>query len=568
MRTIVVFAIISLFGMMSGCNNPVNRQLAKAEAVMESAPDSALAILDSIDNKTIISSSTLAHYSLLKAIALDKNYIDTTDISIIQPAIDYYSHNGTPDEKLRAYYYQGRILQNAGDEDAAMGSFLHGLESKNDCSDSLTLAHLFVAQSLIFTDLYDFDMAVSNYLYASNLYKAIGHNSEYVDCVLNALNISELTNNDSLTDSLYRSCVKELNQGNINKDDFLPYELSYISELGTKEELLDILEKYASIPISDGNTLLTIANSYHKIGETKKALAIIDQLKLSEWDYDSLKYHAIMASLLEDIKDYRGALDEYKSYNALLSEIHLAIFEHKSKLDKERYLLELEAERTSKEKISLLWATGLFITILVTGIIILLLKNRNSRTQKDLAIQKEKTAISENEKLKTDQAKLELEKENLMLRVSSLEIEREQLNESLNSNSELPIEVQNTIKERVEMLNSLFASQITSDFRHEKPYNKWVNELLADAESFMNSTRLAFQVSHPKFIRYFEEHGLSIDEINYLCLYAIGLKGKEVGTYIKKTGHVNISSAIRKKLGLDRHETNIGIYVRRLLKNL
>lgn len=554
--------------MMSGCNNPVNHQLAKAEAIMETAPDSALAILDSIDDKTITSPSTLAHYSLLKAIALDKNYIDTTDISIIQPAIDYYSNNGTPDEKLRTYYYQGRIFQNAGDEDAAMEAFLHGLETSDDCSDSLTLARLLVAQSLIFTDFYDFDMAVSNYISASKLYKAIGHNSEHVDCALNALNISGLSNNDSLTDSLYKSCVKELNQGNINKDDFLPYELSYISEFGTKEELLNILERYASIPISDGNTLLTIANSYHKIGETKKAMATIAQLKLSGCNYDSLKYHATMTSFLEDIGDYRGALDEYKSYNALLSETHLAIFDHKAKLDKERYDLELEAERTSKEKMSFLWATGLFITILVTGIIILLLKNRSSRIQKDLAVQKEKTAISENEKLKTYQTKLELEKENLMLRVSSLEIEREQLNESLNTNSGLPIEVQNTIKERVEMLNSLFASQITSDFRHEKPYTKWVNELLADTENFMNSTRLAFQVSHPKFIQYFEEHGLSIDEINYLCLYAIGLRGKEVGTYIKKTGHVNISSAIRKKLGLDRHETNIGIYVRRLLKNL
>lgn len=84
----------------------------------------------------------------------------------------------------------------------------------------------------------------------------------------------------------------------------------------------------------------------------------------------------------------------------------------------------------------------------------------------------------------------------------------------------------------------------------------------------MNSTRMAFQVSHPVFIQYFEEHGLTESEINYVCLYAIGLKGKEVGIYIKKPSHVNMSSAIRKKLGIDKHETNIGIYVRRLLKSL
>ena len=84
----------------------------------------------------------------------------------------------------------------------------------------------------------------------------------------------------------------------------------------------------------------------------------------------------------------------------------------------------------------------------------------------------------------------------------------------------------------------------------------------------MNSNRLAFQASHPRFIRYFKEHGLTTGEINYVCLYAIGLRGKEVGNYMKKRSHVNISSAIRKKLGIDRHDTNIGIYVRKLLKTL
>lgn len=84
----------------------------------------------------------------------------------------------------------------------------------------------------------------------------------------------------------------------------------------------------------------------------------------------------------------------------------------------------------------------------------------------------------------------------------------------------------------------------------------------------MNSNRLAFQASHPNFIRYFEDHGLTTEEINYVCLYAIGLRGKEVGSYMKKRSHVNTSSAIRKKLGIDKHETNIGIYVRKLLKSL
>ena len=83
----------------------------------------------------------------------------------------------------------------------------------------------------------------------------------------------------------------------------------------------------------------------------------------------------------------------------------------------------------------------------------------------------------------------------------------------------------------------------------------------------MDSTRLAFVASHPKLMEYLEQHGLSTDEINYLCLYAIGLRGKEVGEYIQIKRHYIISHEIRKKLGIDEHETNIGIYIRRLMKD-
>lgn len=161
-----------------------------------------------------------------------------------------------------------------------------------------------------------------------------------------------------------------------------------------------------------------------------------------------------------------------------------------------------------------------------------------------------------------------MEAENLTHRVDALENESDSLKALIGDKEELPIEVQREIKVRIEMLNSLLASYITNNEQYEKPYDVWIKELTDNKDEFMNSNRLAFQVSHPRFIQYFEDHGLTTDEINYVCLYAIGLRGKEVGNYMNKRSHVNTSSAIRKKLGIDKHETNIGIYVRKLLKNL
>ena len=83
----------------------------------------------------------------------------------------------------------------------------------------------------------------------------------------------------------------------------------------------------------------------------------------------------------------------------------------------------------------------------------------------------------------------------------------------------------------------------------------------------MESTRIAYTTSNPQFIKYLEEKGLTKWEICYCCLYALGLRGKEVGSYIKMRSHYNISTEIRAKLGINEHETNLGIYIRKLLKN-
>lgn len=216
-------------------------------------------------------------------------------------------------------------------------------------------------------------------------------------------------------------------------------------------------------------------------------------------------------------------------------------------------------------------------------------ENKQLKTEKDVVINKSEITALENEKLKSDWAKLTVENKQLILENSNLVVERNnQILESehliyqiemletetsclknlITAQEVLNEEVYNALKIRIEMLNYLLAGHITANSQYTKLYDIWVKDLTRNPQEFLNSNRLAFQASHPRFIRYFEDRELTTDEINYVCLYAIGLRGKEVGNYLKKRSHVNISSAIRKKLGIDKYETNIGIYVRKLLKNL
>lgn len=83
------------------------------ETYIQTRPDSALTVLSQIDTSSLHHPKERAQFALLYAIALDKNYIDTTDIGVIRPAAEYYSKHGTARQKMLTYYYEGRIHFNA-----------------------------------------------------------------------------------------------------------------------------------------------------------------------------------------------------------------------------------------------------------------------------------------------------------------------------------------------------------------------------------------------------------------------------------------------------------------------
>ena len=166
-------------------------------------------------------------------------------------------------------------------------------------------------------------------------------------------------------------------------------------------------------------------------------------------------------------------------------------------------------------------------------------------------------------RLKEERRQLEIE--NLEFEKKQLEGERDKLNDLLAEQTTLAKPLQEIIKERLNMLNGILAKEISRNDSYDKPYRTWIESVRKDKDAFMNSNRLAFSGSHPEFMRYLKNHNLTDEEINYICLYALGLRGKEVGEYMNLKRHYQISSDIRKKLNIETTETNIGLYIRRKL---
>ena len=555
-KILIKFMLLSMVVLTTGsCDRykTVREKLNVAENLMNAHPDSALAILDNIPSAGINDREVAARYALLKSIALDKNCIDTTTFDVLQPAIDYYVKNGTPDEQFRTYYYQGRIYQNQGDDDSAMQSFMNACDLRKQVTDSLLLSHTLVAQGTLYLKQYKINDFVHYNMEAAKLYEAIGKDILAIKSYTNALDGYVMQNNKPAADSLMSICVPMVKKNPEGEAFLFPSLLSYTVNFCSSDEIKEVLTEYQNMELTTDETMI-FAEGYSKIGEYDKAMALISNINPAENTLDSLKYASIKIDILERQGKYKEAFTLYRDYSASLEHYQKELLSHDLLFSDKKHQLEMKNLIEIQDRDRIIGGTlcGIFALVILVGW--LYYRGYRSKTKRILAEKENKN--------------LRLEQENLRLEIDQLENERDNLKELQKEQSELSKPIKDVIKNRLDLLNGLLAKEITNNDRYAEPYNKWIDTVRNDKNKFMDSTRLAFAASHPKFIEHLEQHGLSTDEINYLCLYAIGLRGKEVGEYIQTKRHYIVSHEIRKKLGIDEHETNIGPYIRKLLRAL
>ena len=153
-----VWLILLLSLSCTGCAKDaalVTEHLQTAASLMQERPDSSLYILEHIDSDNLSSLKNKAKYALLYSQALDKNYIDKTNDSLIFVAVDYYQEHGTEQEKMLAYYYLGRVQYNAHAYQSAIISFLQAEEYALRAEDYLYCGLIYRNISNIYNDTYN-----------------------------------------------------------------------------------------------------------------------------------------------------------------------------------------------------------------------------------------------------------------------------------------------------------------------------------------------------------------------------------------------------------------------------
>ena len=522
-------------------------KICDIENYIESRPDSALAVLEAIDVEKLSSDEERAKYALYMSMALDKNYIDKTDFEVLQPAIDYYEDHGSATDKLRTFYYQGRIFNNIGDSEKAMAYYIKAIELGNNSNDYWTLARSFYAQGYIYRTLYDYNEVIRVMSKAAKYYELLEAHSLHMNCLVRIINSLTILKRYEETSLYIDKCMELLPLSNDNSVSF--FYSAYLSVISNSDSNSDkfnsVLENYISS--SKEIDYLIVANAYLNTNNTDKALAAIKKASITHSGEQELKYYAILSEVYQRNNNYKNALDAYAKYVSLADSMDVDVYRRASQFMEERHALEVATikERESKNKVlSILAIVILLLTCLAIGI-------------------RYRLKISRIEKIAAEK-----EAERYKLLYAQMEDERDNLNTLLQQNEELDPKAMNAVARRLELLNKFFTAYITDNSDIDRKASKEMEELLEDKEKFMDSNRLAYAGSHPKFIKYLEDKGLTEWEINYCCLYALGLKGKEVGAYIKMRSHYNNSSEVREKLGITEHDTNLGIYIRKLVKSL
>ena len=162
-----IFMSVSL----SSCSSPSvkNQLLLCADSLMETYPDSALSILESITYPQKMPRADRALYALLLTQARHKNYIALEDDSLIKTAVDYYGDKKKSLRAAKAHYYWGAIYSEKGYASFAVEEYLTAIRLMPVRNEFLAMIYDNLAECYEEDRLYN--VAIENYRAAYQILK-------------------------------------------------------------------------------------------------------------------------------------------------------------------------------------------------------------------------------------------------------------------------------------------------------------------------------------------------------------------------------------------------------------
>lgn len=330
-------------------------RLDEVRTFVSERPDSAMTILDSLHSSGIRGRENRAKYALLYAIALDKLYIDETDDSLVSIATEWYGRHGSPDDRLKAFYYHGRVLQNAGDDEKAMEYFVMAEKFGNEAKDWFYRGMLSLAKANIWNNAYNIDDEIvltenafqcfnkaekTDYAQMALLYKGVAltnaHRYDEADAIYDSVLSYSQQYRDTvlIINSLLWQATNELNRENSD------YE-------SVSDKYESVLNRYrGTLSFSD---YCGYAEALYHIAEREQALQLISALSSYEMSTeDKVKYYNLMYRIRRLDENLQSSL-EYLELSTALQDSIVQETLAQSVLKEQRNYFEKESIKASNK---------------------------------------------------------------------------------------------------------------------------------------------------------------------------------------------------------------------------
>lgn len=295
LQNITSLVAIVLFLIMGACNNhPQAPILLEVEKIIEEQPDSALSILNKVENINQLSEKDHATYCLLLTQAQDLNYITHTSDSLIKIAATYFEKSNDKHKASLSYYYMGRVNTDLHDALKAQEFYLKALEIGEKTKDYHLLAKICNNLGTLYNyqDIYDLALPMQKKaLYYINMeQKQDTVNMSYI--LRNTARTFTLMNLEDSAVIYHKQALKYSRPYNIS---------SILVDLGNiyiyKNEYVEA-KKYIDLAQNSTTILKTLYPIYLSKG---KLLSAIGQL-------DSAKYYLTQCSQSSNIYTQAGSL--------------------------------------------------------------------------------------------------------------------------------------------------------------------------------------------------------------------------------------------------------------------
>lgn len=325
----LIILVVSI--LIFGCDISTRDALDKAESLIQEHPKDALLLLDSLKSIQIKGNMANARFALLYSMALDKNYIDITDDSLISIAENWYIKKGNIREKFLSHYYKGVVNGNAKKYPEAITAFSQAQKYETSLGDNYLLGLLYNQMGYIYKNHFDYGRCLNAFQQAYNFYDMAGKINHKNYMLMNIADAYWNMENYPEAEHYYKEALSEGERTNYN----ILVELSVIGLIGQYverkmyDEAIELNKKYIIKHTPSRTKFLgNLARLYHLTGESSLGDEILDKA----WKYSK----SVEDSLVLYMHEY------YISRNRGNIESSLEALEESQKLQNKAVSLKLQ----------------------------------------------------------------------------------------------------------------------------------------------------------------------------------------------------------------------------------